>query len=124
MIHGIPNEVGQGILDGLNDGPIELGFVTLHGEAHLLAELLRDVADDPGKTGPDVTDGLHAGLHDPLLQFSGNDVQALGGGGQAALLNGGAVLHNLIAGKHELPDEIHELVELLDAHPNGAREKT
>ena len=42
-----------------------------------LPAAVREIAHDAGKFVPDVSDRLHARLHDAFLQFGGDQVQAL-----------------------------------------------
>ena len=67
-----------------------------------------------------MVDRLHARLHDALLQLAGDEVEPLGGADQVGVGLLGDVLHDLVAGQHELADEQHQLVEQVDVHADGA----
>ena len=120
VIDGIADDVGERILDGLDDRAVELGLLAFHHQLDLLAELVGDIADDTGEFGPDITDGLHAGFHHALLQFGGDDVQALRRVEQGGLLRFAGELENLVPGQNELADQIHQLVQLAHIDADGA----
>ena len=77
VVAGVADQVGQRVLDRLEDRLVELGVLALHVDADLLAARVRQVAHDAGDLGPDVVDGLHARLHDALLQLTGDEVEAV-----------------------------------------------
>ncbi len=120
MVDAVAHQVRQRVLDGLEDGLVELGVPALHLDTDLLAQADREVADDAGQLVPDVVDGLHAGLHDPLLQLTGDEVQAVRRTLQLAVLASGGALEQLVAGEHELAHQVHQLVEQVDVHPDAA----
>ena len=111
MIAGVANQVHQRILDGLDDGPVELRLGSVHLQADLLAEGHRHVAHHPRQLVPDHPDGLHARLHDALLQFGGDQVQPLRSRVERGILALGVELEDLIAGQHQFSHQIHQLVE-------------
>ena len=120
MIDRVAHDVGQGIADRLDEGLVELGLLTLHLDAHLLAACEREVADDTREFVPDVADGLHPGLHDPFLQFGGDQVEALRGAEEAGFLLAQRKLQNLIADQHQLADQVHHLVEQIHVDADAA----
>ena len=87
---------------------------------HLLPAGRRQVADDPGKLAPDVSDGLHARLHDPLLQFSGDQIKALRSVQEGRVLLRGGELQDLIAGQDQFAHQVHQLVEQAHIDANVA----
>jgi len=119
VVHGISNDVGQRILDRLDDGAIEVRLLADHLEPDLLAEGHGKVADDPRELAPDVADGLHAGLHDPFLQLRGQQVQPLRRPEKRRFLALACELKDLVAGQDELADEVHQLVEQPDVDADG-----
>src|SRR5260370_28918006 len=80
MIHGVAYQMGEWVLDRLDDGFVQFRLFALHLDAHFLAAAERHVTHGSRELAPDVSDGLHAGLHDFFLQFGGDEVQALGDG--------------------------------------------
>ena len=84
MIHGIPHQVGQRILDGLDQRLVQFGLLALHLHPHLLAAVQGEVAHGTRKLAPDVADRLHSGLHHPFLQLGRDQVEPLAGGQEAA----------------------------------------
>ncbi len=77
MVYGVAYQMGKGILNRLDNGLVEFRFFALHLDAYFLAATECDVAYRPWKLVPDVSDGLHAGLHHSLLQLGGDQVQTL-----------------------------------------------
>lgn len=71
------NPVGKWVFDGLDNGLVKFGFLTFHFDAALLFTHGRQVANQPWKLGPDISDRLHACLHDTFLQFGSDQVQTL-----------------------------------------------
>ena len=67
-----------------------------------------------------MVDGLHARLHDALLQLAGDEVQPLRGAHQVGVGPGRGVLDDLVAGEHELADEVHERVEQVHVDADAA----
>ena len=120
MVDGVADEVGQRVLDGLEQGLVELGLAALHLQPDGLLQLHAEVADDARQLRPDVVDRLHARLHDALLQLAGDEVQPLRRADQVGVGLAGDVLHDLVAGEHQLADEQHQLVEQVDVDPDGA----
>ncbi len=120
VIDRVANDVSQRVANRLDEGLVELGLFTLHLDADLLAACEGEVAHDSGKFVPDVADGLHPGLHDPFLQFRGDQIQALRGAEEAGFLLAQRELQNLIADQHQLADQVHHLVEQVDVDPDAA----
>ncbi len=116
VVDRVTHQVRERILDGLDDGLVELGVLALHHQLHLLAAGQGQVTHDPWQLVPDVADRLHPGLHDPFLQLGGDQVEALGRAGEAGVLLLGDQLDDLVAGQHELADQVHQLVEQADVH--------
>ena len=85
-----------------------------------LAALDAEVADDAGQLRPDVVDRLHARLHDALLQLAGDEVEPLRGADQVGVVGAADVLDDLVAGQHQLADQVHQLVEQVDVHADRA----
>ena len=97
MVHGIAHQMSERILDCLDDGLVEFRLFALHLDGHFLAATERDVAHRPRKLAPDVSDGLHAGLHDHFLQFGGDQVQTLGGGQKGSVFCAAGEEQDLVA---------------------------
>ncbi|MEZ5284151.1 MAG: hypothetical protein R2712_04940 [Vicinamibacterales bacterium] len=116
VIHGVPHDVGQRILDGLDDGLVEVRLLAFHVHPHLLAAGGGQVAHDARELAPDVADRLHARLHDAFLQLGGHQVEAPRGADERGVGLRGRELDDLVAGQDELPDQVHQLVEQADVH--------
>ena len=97
VVHGIAHQMSERILDCLDDGLVEFRLFALHLDGHFLAATERDVAHRPRKLAPDVSDGLHAGLHHPFLQFGGDQVQTLGGGQKGSVFCAAGEEQDLVA---------------------------
>ena len=55
------------IFDCLDNGFIEFGLLAFHLDAYLFITTQRHITYGSRKLAPDVSDGLHAGLHDLFL---------------------------------------------------------
>ena len=82
VVDRVAHQVGQRVLDRLEQAAVELGLLALHDQLDLLAERVAQVPDDPGQLRPDVLDRLHPGLHDALLQLAGDHAEPLGAADQ------------------------------------------
>src|SRR3954471_19730034 len=120
VVDGVAHQVGQGVLDRLQERLVELGLAALNLQANGLAALQAEVADDARELGPDVIDRLHARLHDALLQLAGDQVEPLRGADQVGVGRPRDVLDDLVAREHQLADQQHELVEQIDVDADGA----
>ena len=116
VITGVSDEVNQRVLNRLDDGTVEFGLLAFHFQSDLFPEGNRHVAHHAWQRVPDHPDRLHAGLHDPLLQFRGNQIQPLGCGVQCGVVPLGVELQNLVSGQHQFAHQIHEPVQKNYAH--------
>ena len=114
VVDGVAHEVGQRVLDGLEQPAVELGVATGHLELDLALARGREVAHDARHLRPDVLDGLHARLHDALLQLTGDEVEPLRGPRQVDVVGPGGEPADLVAGQDELAHLTHERVEQVD----------
>jgi len=113
--------VRQRIADGLDDGLVELDVVALGDEAHLLAELPREIPHHPRKLAEDVAHRLHAGLHDRLLELARDLVDPRTDGVETACLPAAEALEQLVAAEHQLTGEVHQVVQDTDGDPDRGR---
>ena len=111
VVARVANQVHERVFDGLDDGAVEFGVGAVHLQANLLAEAHRHVAHHARQLVPDHADGLHARLHDALLQLGGDQVQALRSGVESRIFPLGVELEDLVAGQHQLADQVHQLVQ-------------
>ena len=118
VVAGVPNQVDQRILDGLDDGPVELRLGSVHVQPDLFAERDCHVAHHAWQFVPDRPDGLHAGLHDALLQLGGDQVEPLRGRVEGGILALGVELEDLIPRQHQFPHQVHEFVQQPDPDPD------
>ena len=70
--------------------------------------------------GQDFSDGLHPRAHHLILQFRGDDVEALGQVEKKVGVRSFDVkLLNLIADQYELSDLVHQIVQKVEVDPYG-----
>ena len=77
VVAGVSHQVNQRILDGLNNGAVKFGFRSVHLQPDLFSERHRHIAHHARQLVPNRPNGLHARLHDALLQLTGDQVQTL-----------------------------------------------
>jgi hypothetical protein len=111
VVDRVAHEMNERVLDRLDDRLVELGLAALHRDADLLAAGDCEVAHDARQLPPEPADRLHAGLRHALLQRGGDRVEPLGGRGERGLGARAADLEELVAGEHELADEVHQPIE-------------
>ncbi len=117
VIDRVADQVRQRVLDRLEQAAVELGVAADHVEAHLPAARRSEVAHHPRHLGPHVLDGLHARLHDALLQLRGDQAEPLRGPCEVDVTVGGQP-GDRVAGQHELADLAHQRVEQVEVHPD------
>src|ERR1035437_6105455 len=61
MVHGVAYQMGERVLDRLDDGLVEFGLFALHLDVDFLAATEGHVPHRAGKLAPDVSDGLQPG---------------------------------------------------------------
>jgi hypothetical protein len=123
VVDRVADEVGQRILDRLEERLVDLGVLAVHLEAGLLAARQREIAHDARELVPDVLDGLHARLHHALLQLGRDQVEALRRGRELGVAGALGELQDLVAGEHELADQVHQVVEQADVDADGLRRR-
>ena len=119
VIDGVAHHVRQRIRQGFDQAPVESYVLAANLQLHILGERCGQVAHQPGKLSEHVADGLEPRLHDGILQFGGDLVDALVGGfqGPRILLGDGGA--QLIAPEHQLAGQIHQHFESSDVHPDA-----
>ncbi len=100
--------------------PVELGLLALHLEADLLAARRGQVADDARELAQTLPIGCMRVFMTPSCSSLVIEVQPLGGGEKGAVLLVGGELQDLVAGQHQLADQVHQLVEQVDVDADGA----
>ena len=68
VVERVAHEVHERIAERVDDGAVELGVLADELELDVLAELAREVADEPREAQEDGLHGDHADLHDDRLQ--------------------------------------------------------
>jgi len=77
VIRRVAYHMRQRILDDLQNLTVEFRFRADHLQIDLFTEFQRKIPNNPRQLGPSVPDRLHAGLHDPFLQFRCHMTKAL-----------------------------------------------
>ncbi len=119
MVGGVADHVGERVFDLLKDLAVELGIAAHHVELDLLIELERQLAHQPRQLLPGVGNRLHAGPHDAFLQLGGDMGQALQRRLELAFAGAPHELEQLVAGEHQLAHRGHQMLERIDADPDG-----
>src|SRR5450755_1390473 len=84
MTDGIADQMGHRLGDYVEQTLVQIGFLALHHQSHVLAALLGHVAHHPGKTPEQLLDRHHADFHDRMLQFTEHARLKSHGVGEAA----------------------------------------
>ena len=119
MVDRIANNVCQRVLDRLQQRSVQLGFLSLQFQPHLLAASRRQVADHAWKLAPDVAHGLHPRFGDPFLQFARNPIQLLDPGADDRVVPVRHELSKLVARQHKFARQIHQLVQQREVDPDA-----
>ena len=115
--------------DLFDDGRIELGFRTGDRQVDLLSEFAAQVADDAGIFVEHLTDRLHTGRHDAVLDV-GNQKPHLGVDlveklldivGFQSLFELVGEVEQAVAVEDQLAGHIDQAVQLADIDPDGCR---
>ena len=80
MINRIPDKMGEGVVDGLNYGLVQLNIFTDYGRSMVLFSFFCKIPDNSRKLIKDVSNWLHSGEHDCFLQLGGDQVNPLANG--------------------------------------------
>src|SRR5581483_6331175 len=124
VIEAVAYEVHQRVADLLEHRLVELGLLAGELELDLLAEALREIAYHAREAAEDEADGQHAYAHDALLQLAYVAFELSQAATQLLCVRPVEMRAELAQNRlrdHELTDGIHELIDLLDAHPDRAR---
>ena len=124
VVERVADEVHERIAERVDDRAVELGLAAGQHELDLLAELGREVADEPREAHEDGLDRDHPHLHDHRLQrlrAAGELLhrlgQALDAGLRGERLDPGAV-------DDELAHVVHQLVEPLGVDADGRADRS
>ena len=102
VVGRVADHVGEGVLDELEDLPVELRVAALEPQVDVLAELEPEIARQPRQLAPGAPDRLHARAHDVVLQLGRDLVEPL----QRRLERGAGLvadrLEQLVPRQHEL----------------------
>ncbi|GBD28243.1 hypothetical protein HRbin31_00256 [bacterium HR31] len=129
MVHRVPHQVHQRTADLLDHRPVQLGVLPFQDHLHPLAGPLGQVAHVPREPAEQVLDGEHAGFEDLRLQVARHPAQMTCSFRQLLRQPVGAIqlpqpLRDLLepdAVHHQLAHEVHQPVQALHVHPDGAQ---
>ena len=119
VVDRIADDVGQRILDRLEDRLVQLGVAALQLEPNLATAGHRQIAHHARQLAPDRVDRLHPGLHDAGLELADQQVQSLRRTLHAGVRARCRGRDDLIAGEHQFADEPHQGVEQVDVDPQS-----
>ena len=77
VITGIADHVHERILNQLQHLAVQFGIRADHFQFDLFAEIVSQIANDPGQLRPGVSDRLHSCFHHPFLKVGGDVAEAL-----------------------------------------------
>ncbi len=119
VVDGVAHQVGEGVVQSLDDGLVQFHFLAFHGEGNFFAQTPGQVPDHPGKLVEHQAHRLHAGEHDGFLELAGDQVDFLGhvADGLGVLRPQG--LEELVSAQHQFPGQDHEAVQETDVHPEA-----
>ncbi len=120
MIDRIAHQMRERVLDGLNQRPVQLRLAPVHFQLDQFFAGTGQIADHAGQPRPEITDRLHARLHDAFLQLAGDVVQLLRGLHKDTILHRFGKRTNLVPGQHQFAHQVHQLIEQSDVHADAA----
>jgi hypothetical protein len=112
VIDSIANQMGERILDGFENGFVQLCILALHLHLHPLAARKRQIAHHARKSSPDIFDRLHPRLHHAFLQLGRDQAQTLRGVQESGILLRCTELQYLVASQNQFAHEVHQFVQL------------
>ena len=120
VIDGIPDEVDQRILDGLDDAAVELRLAAVHVDRDLLPARGAEVAHKTRKAVEQGVEGLQTGPRDVVLELVRDAIQELRCTRQLSRRTPAGELHDPVAHENQLTDEVHQPVQQAHIDPDGA----
>ncbi|MDC4226381.1 MAG: hypothetical protein MPW15_19545 [Candidatus Manganitrophus sp.] len=110
--------MGQGVLNRLQKGFIELRLGPLHHQFHLFPVGVRQIPNDAGKLVPDISNRLHPGAGHALLKLGRDQIHPLGNPGVDRIVPLPHPLKKLISNQDQFTHEVHQFIEEPDVHPD------
>ncbi len=77
MVNGIPDQMGERIVNCLYNGFIKLNILADNGQIHLFVKHFGEISDHPREFIKDIADGLHSGQHYRFLKLGCYQVYSL-----------------------------------------------
>ena len=119
VVDRVADKMGEGIVDGLDNGFVQLDVLADDGKIDGLIEFFGKIPDNSRKFVEDIADRLHAGQHDRFLQFRGYQIDALTDRFRVAQVVGADGLEQLIPAEDQLSGKIHQRIEQAHMHPES-----
>ena len=119
VIGGIADHVRERVRQTFNQGLVEPNVLATNVELDVLLGRARHIAHHAGKLAQDIADGLHARVHDRVLQLGSDQVDALEASLHVLARGLPQGRPQLIAAEHQLARQVHQRFQELDAHPQG-----
>ena len=116
VIRRISHHVRKWIADDVEHLPGKLGLGPVHLEFDVFPEFVAEIADDARQLGPGVADRLHAGLHDPFLQFGGDIREPLERPLEFAFRMPANDFEQLVAREHQFRNHGHQAFDGIDRY--------
>src|SRR6185312_7058292 len=120
MVDRVADQMRQGVGDALHQRLVELGLLSVHDEADLLAQLSGDVVDDPLEALERAADLHHAQLERALTNLLDEGGKNRGGLVQLTVAAAACGQRGTGRGSDQFPDASDEVVELDRVHPDRA----
>ncbi len=120
MVGCISNHVRQGIGESFYQAFIKFHVFSRISRSISLFDCMRYVSHDPWKLAEYIAYRLHASLHDGILQFGSDQIDALGTGNQRPVVILRHGFPQLVAAEDEFSRQIHKAFEQLDIHAKCA----
>ena len=119
VIAGIPDHVGQRILDHFENLTVQLRVCAEHLQFDLLTKIVTEIADNTRQFVPGVADRLHTGFHNPFLQVGRHVAEPLKRHFELTVFMMANHLQQLVARQHQFTDGRHQVFEKFDINADG-----
>jgi len=120
MIHGISNQMVQGITHGFQQRPIQFDFRTLHFNRRFFSQFQGQIPYHSRKPVEQAADRVHACQHDHFLKVGGDGIHPFTYGFGDFHVIGGNRLEQLISSQNQFPGKIHQRIQEMEVHTDGS----
>ena len=119
MVDGVADQMDQRIVEPLDHRLVEFGFLADRDQFDLLAEIARQVVDQPPEAAEQLADRQHAHAHRGVAQLQREPLDLLGDRFHRDVVAGGGDLLQPRLGDDQFADAIHQLVQPLGRNADG-----